>query len=73
MNTIGESILHLAIARADIKASLFLLSAGAQVNLPTVNDRSGPLHLLAASKTDLTEVVEAVIGKGADLNLQNIA
>jgi len=72
MNTLGESILHLAIARADVKSAMFLLTAGAQVNLPTVNDRSGPLHLLAASKADLTSVAEAVIEKGADLNLQNI-
>ena len=67
MNTTGESLLHLAIARSDIKSSIFLLDAGAQVNLPTVNDRAGPLHLLASSSSDLTEVAEAVVSRGADL------
>jgi len=72
MNTLGESILHLSILRADTKSSMFLLNAGAQVNLPTVNERSGPLHLLASSESDLSEVTKEIISKGADLNLQNI-
>ena len=73
MNGEGETLLHLAIARRDTKSSLFLLESGAQVNLTTVTDRLAPLHLLAAvTDHDMMAVAEAVIERGADLNLQTI-
>ena len=70
MNCEGETLLHLTISRRDTQSALFLLEAGAQVNLMTVSERLGPLHLLAS--TDLLKVAETVIEKGSDLNLQNI-
>ena len=73
MNAEGETLLHLAITRRDVKSSLFLLESGAQVNLTTFSERLAPLHVLATTTDhDMMTVAEAVIEKGADLNLQTI-
>ena len=73
MNNEGNTLLHLSIGRRDSKSAMFLLEAGAQVNLTTTHERQSPLHLLAASKNenDLIRVARAVMEKGADLNIQN--
>ena len=73
MDTAGKTILHLTIERRDSKSALFLLEAGAQVNVTTANDRLSPLHLLAAgnNENNLIDVAKTVMEKGADLNLQN--
>ena len=52
MNNDGSTLLHLCIARRDSKSAIFLLEAGAQVNLTTTHERQSPLHLLAASKNE---------------------
>ena len=52
MNNDGSPLLHLSIMRSDTKSSLFLLESGAQVNLTSSQERSSPLHLLAASKNE---------------------
>ena len=73
MNKEGETLLHLSVSRTDTKSALFLLEAGAQVNLTSTNERLAPLHLIAASKNEnnLIKVAENVIERNADLNLQN--
>jgi len=73
MTSNGSPLLHLSIMRSDTKSSLFLLGSGAQVNLTSSQERSSPLHLLAASNNEdnLISVAQVVIDKGADLNLQN--
>ena len=73
MNEAGLTLLHLAISRTDTKAAMFLLEAGAGVNLTTTADRLSALHMLAGSsnQNDLMRVARAIVDKGADLNLQN--
>ena len=69
----GRAALHLAIQRSDPAAALFLLSCGAQVNLPTLTERRGPLHLLAAlPDPTLCPVLEAALTRGADTDLQDL-
>ena len=70
----GRTPLHLAIERADLAAGIFLIDNGAHVNLPTLEERDTPLHLIASRSTtepDLLKLAEAVVLKKGDLNLQN--
>ena len=73
MNNEGNTLLHLSIGRRDSKSAMFLLEAGAQVNLTKTQERQSPLHLLAANnnENDLVKVARAVMERGADLNIQN--
>lgn len=78
LNWAGKSALHLAVSRADLSATLFLLSNGADVS---AKDGTGqtPLHLVlkwAASTFPLTvhfgsqvvAIVQAILAFGGDVN-----
>jgi len=69
----GNSLLHLAILRADNDSCHFLLDHGAQVNMQTALGGETPLHLLAqATEANMMSDVVTRVAEKADVNLQNL-
>jgi ankyrin repeat protein len=71
----GRPVLHLAIWKNHIDAARFLIDQGADVHAQDIakNDltRQTPLHLVGRVTATSAELVQALLGKGADVNARD--
>ncbi|KAF4628545.1 hypothetical protein G7Y89_g9606 [Cudoniella acicularis] len=70
MNSAGETPLHVAVRKGDIKATEYLIRKGANKNADDSYDQT-PLHL--AVKGNHVDLIRLLLSKGADPQLQDEA
>ncbi|KAK4004978.1 hypothetical protein OUZ56_006704 [Daphnia magna] len=70
LDTSGYSSLHYASRAGHLKVVKYLVTHGADVNLPTRSNQSSPLH--RASQQGHLAVVKFLLDRGADSGLRDI-